>query len=295
MSKEEARKILSEKGEGRFINMEDGDSWVGAFVGDPFVYHQSYSEKTGKYEPYTDEHAKAGIKKDSRFVMQVVLQGPDKQLQNTIKIFEMTKAAYKKADKVDQKYGWDKNLFEFQREGEKTDTKWDALFERAMTEDDRKVIAGLKVLTSVQLGEELAKMRAEASARRGNGGGSSDSSGKTDLNSFKKDSASDDPVTAEQASALGARLKVLDRSIINEFLAKFEVTMVKSLKASQLAAAEAFVSSHEKPKAASTTEIDPFALEQTSAGQANRPLPRTACFVTHGSPSVCANWGVVSK
>ncbi len=244
-----AQERSKKAGEGIFIRLaDDGDKFVGAFVGEPDVRELIWSEKKGTYEDF-DPKVHEGKQSTPKFKLNVFVPAEGK-----MKVFEMNNQTFKDVLKVKDKYGLDKWLFEVSRCGKKGDTK-----------------TSYTVLPETKIDDTVAKQIAEAKLHDLKKTHDDAADASTDMNSHDKAKAAATNGTAaapasttipiEEAQAMVARLKVLPREKLQAFLAKFGVQQVKAIKAGDLAAAKAMLDELEgKPAtSAAAAEVDPFA------------------------------------
>ena len=234
---------------GKYLSLKnDGDKFVGAFIGEPYSYELFYNAKKNGYEPYTDEHRKRGDTVTVRFVLNVMMQ------DGSVKISEMNNSTFQSVLDVRKKYGLDKWFFEVKRKGAKGDTKttYTVLPDTKLEDADLKKLAAAHPFDL----EKESKNRSDES-----GGGAGDE--KTDMNSHGKGGAEAAMISKEDAEALIKRVKILPKDKIDLFLGKFEIRQVKLLPAAKLVDALAMVAQLEgngaAPSPPPAATDDPFA------------------------------------
>lgn len=249
---DEAKKRSDEgAGPGIFIRLaDDGDKFVGAFVGEPHLRDLVWDQKTNRYRDITAEDKAAGIKPSPRYILNVYVPA-----EKALKIYEMNNNTFKAIINVREKFNLTEWYFEVKRNGKKNDTKttYQILPETKIPNDDLKAIAGLKL-------HDLKKARDDGDAS-------------TDLNSHDNKGATNgaaaapatpaaptepEAISAETALAVVTRLKALPKEKVQEYLTTFNVKTIKATRKSDEAKALAFLDTAEGKPAASP-EADPFA------------------------------------
>jgi hypothetical protein len=282
----------SYKSGGMFLRLaDDGEKFVGAFVGEPCVRELFYDEKTKTYEKYSPAHKEAGKKPSAKFsinVYQPAKKGEKGAEPRACRIFEMSAITFKDLLKVKEKYGLDKWMFEVSREGKKGSSKttYHILPEEKLSAEEREEIEAL--IGGKEEGWQLHDLD-EVIA-----GASDDDDDKTDLGSADKKkskpeskpetkaetksetksetnghtnghtngatngtSSSGDVIAGERATELMARLKVRPQEEIQAFLKEFGVKKVKEVPAKDADRAFAFLAQLEGVGEAASD--DPFA------------------------------------
>ena len=105
----------SSDGNGLFVKLKnDGDSFVGVFLGDPHVFDVVWNGET-----FLDASAPEGItaiengnKKQTKFAINVYVPS-----EKDVKIWQMNASTFEALDEVNQKYGADTWAFEVKRRG----------------------------------------------------------------------------------------------------------------------------------------------------------------------------------
>jgi len=220
---------------GLFVKLaNDGDSVIGAFCGEPCAREVVWNGE--RYDPYDpDNDAHTGVKPASRFSMNFFAPA-----ESAMKVIEGSRAWFTDVLKVRKKYGLDKFLFEIERHGAAGDTK-----------------TSYSILPDAKIDEAMAARIAEAELHDldaiANGGaqGGSKPAG-------KPAAAKTGPIDPRVAGELVAKLKSLQRTDVDSFLAHFGVQRVRDLKASDEDAARAWLT---KPAAetGAPVDVDPFA------------------------------------
>jgi hypothetical protein len=257
---DDAEKRAKEATAGLYVRLQnDKDKVVLAFVGEPNYRDTFYNPKTNKTETFTEEHKKEGKTPSAKFKLNVWVKEQAKMM-----IFECNSSTFKEVAACKNKYGLEKHFFEVIRDGKKgdTNTTYKVLPDALITTEE---LAAIKAAPP----HDLTKTSDEEIADGGKSDMGSHDKAKTGTNGTAGTAAPAAPaaapaetITSEQASKLVARVKVLPKEKIDAFLKRFAVQQVKALKASDYAAAEAFVDELEgKPAVApaATTEVDPFA------------------------------------
>ncbi len=213
-------------GSGIFVRLEeDGDKFVGAFIGDPYPQELFWDQKEGKYVPYTAEHEKRKDKMTLRVSLNVfvIAENGEKLTKPTVSIFEMNATTFRSVVKVRKRYGFEKTYFEVERSGKKKDpnTTYSVL------PDEPIEPAELEAIKKLKLHDLAKKARGESSD-----GGEDD---------YDKTDSGDEPIGKPDAQALVEVLRKVPRTKLDEFLAKFGIAKVKELKQKDLAEARKFV------------------------------------------------------
>ncbi len=148
--------------------------------------------------------------------------------EDSMKVIEGGVRWFNDVAKVREKYGLDKWLFEIERHGESGDskTKYSILPEEKIDDATKAKIDGAELNNLVAL----------------NGG------------SEKSETPASENISAAVAGELVARLKVLPRTKVDEFLKKFNIGRVRELRAKDEDTARAFIAD-----ADSEQGVDPFA------------------------------------
>lgn len=226
-------------GSSLFVRLaSDGDKVVGVFLGEPFPREvvwtgERYVDATSpEAQPTIDEGRKPSLR------VAINLYVP---AEKTLKVWEMGTVVFKDLLKLREKYGLDQWLFEVERHGAAGDPKttYSILPEQRLSDEDKKVIADLKI-------HDL-----EQTVSGGGSGGSSD------FDSYES-KGGDGPIDPKAVDKMMPRLKSLPREMLNSFLAKFGIKRVKDLKASDQGAALELLDELEG-KARPQEEVDPFA------------------------------------
>lgn len=261
MSWNTAKERSDQSGPTVFIRLaEDGDKFVGAFVGEPHIRELVWNTKTNKYEDFTAEHAKEGKTATPRYMLNVFIPGDEaKKTPPQMKIFEANNATFKDIIKVREKYGLEKFFFEVERNGKKGDTKTSY----TILPETQIDAAQLALISSMKL-NDLTKSRSEDSGDTAETNMQSHDAAKNGAAAPAAGAApADEPcVTQEESQAIIARLKVLPKEKLDSFMTKFGVKQIKLLKAKDLPLALATLDGLEgKPPAAAAAPdpVDPFA------------------------------------
>lgn len=237
-----AKKRSEEAGSGMFLRLaDDGQKFVGAFVGDPHVRELFWDKAADKYVDFTAEHEKAGKKPTPKYSINVYTPA-----DGAVSIFDMNNATFKLVLECKEKYTLEKWFFEVKRKGKKGDTKttYSVLPE---TQIDEKHLAAIKAATL----HDLAKHRDDGD------------SASTDMNSHDKKAApppaEPETISKEEAVQIIDKLKVRPKEEIYAFLKKFGVAQVVKLRKVDFAGALAYLA---PPAAAAqpAASADPFGM-----------------------------------
>jgi hypothetical protein len=119
------KEAMEKQGSSTYLRLEnDGDKAVVAFCGAPFHREITFNEKTGQYEPWTDESKGQGRKKTSRYAMNVYVIKDGKGVEShDIRVLDMNFSTMQQVWALKDKYTLGKMLFEITRHGAKKDTK----------------------------------------------------------------------------------------------------------------------------------------------------------------------------
>jgi hypothetical protein len=232
---EAARKMAAKHSNqgGTFVRLaNDGDKVVGAFCGEPFPREVHWAGD--KYEDCAGPgcaHCEGGKKPGFRAMLNFFVPA-----ESAMKVFEGSSAWYENVVRVRAKYGLDKWLFEIERHGGAGDPK-----------------TTYSVLPETRIDDAMAAKIAAAelhdlAALAGGGGGANGASSPAPTGRL---------IDPRAAGELVARLKALPRSQVDAFLSQFGVQRVRDIKASDQAAAEAFLARLEEPPS-EPGEVDPF-------------------------------------
>lgn len=243
---DDAEKAADQHGGGKFVRLENHeDKVVLAFCGGPYTREIYYNKAQEKYEPFTDEHKKAGKQPTLRVSLNCyVISENGNSVEPSMRIMEGGVKWFRSVLKNKKKYGLEKYFFEIERNGAKGDTKttYSVLPDREITDEDRTAMKKL----------DLHDLAAAAA-------GSSDDD---DFDSYdKKDgksSSSDDPIKAEDADKIMGILRQRSKEEVNAFLEHFGVKRIKTLKQSQLKEALAYLEKKKDEPADDEDENDPF-------------------------------------
>jgi hypothetical protein len=221
---------------GVFVKLaNDGDKVVGAFIGEPFAREVVWNgERYETHDPDNADHQdlRASLRVSVNFFVPA---------ENAMKVIEGGTMWFKDVLKVRDKYGLDKWLFEIERHGEAGNPKttYSILPEEKLDDAMRERIAGCEL-------NDLERLV----------NGSSDE--KSDAGTAKP-ATKTGPIDPRVAGEIVARLKALPRSDLDGFMKKFGVQRVRDLKASDEAAARAYLDSlTPQNTAGGKQEIDPF-------------------------------------
>lgn len=222
----------AEKG-GMFVRLKNnGDKIVGAFCGDPYAKEVVWiGQKSEEYNPDNPEHK--GVRSSLRVSLNFFVPA-----ENKMKVIEGSAQFFKSIVKVKEKYGIDHWLFEIERQGEAGDPK-----------------TKYSILPEEKIGPELRAQLNEAElhdlASIGGGSGSDD-----DADAAKPNAQSAAAISEQDAQAIVERLRLLSKSDVTAFLAKFDVQRVRDLKGADLAPARALLDDLD---GGTQSAFDPFA------------------------------------
>lgn len=232
---------------GKFLRLaDDKDKAVIAFLGEPYtrevLWDGAMNKGQGGNRPFTDADAEAG--KSPRVLVSYNVLHRESQ---TVKIFEQGVVFYRELLRFKDKYGLDKRFFEVERHGVKKDqnTTYAIFPDDEFTAEETKAVKGLDLLV---LDKELED------------GGDDSTDTKSDAKSETKSAnGAGGSISADAATNLVSRLKVLPKEKLTKFLERFDVKKIRDVKKADEEGALAFVGELEgKPEAASG-EVDPFA------------------------------------
>lgn len=242
-----AEKRAAESAGGKFVDLkETGDTALGVFVGDPYTEELYYDDKKEAYEPYTEDHKKAGLRPSPRFYFNFAeLAAKGSKHDPQMKIVEMNGTSFDNVVVVKKKYGMDR-LYQLEcKVTEKNGNKKRVIHvlpEIDPLSDEMKAAIG-----KLQL-HDLKNSRAGNAATAPTNGGAAATNG-----------ASADPVVDKATGdKIVERLKALPNSgeRVPEWQKKFGIQKVREIRQSQLAEALATLDNWEgkKPEAAPAAE-----------------------------------------
>jgi len=221
----------AEKG-GMFVRLKNnGDKVVGAFCGDPYAKEVVWiGQKSEEYNPENPEHK--GVRSSLRVSLNFFVPAESK-----MKVIEGSAQFFRSIVKVKEKYGLDNWLFEIERQGEANDpkTKYSILPEEKLTAETRAQIAKV----------ELHDLGAIGNGEDDGDGGSAQSK-----------ASSPGPISEQEAQGIVERLKMLAKTDVTAFLAKFGVQRVRDMKSADVPAAQALLNDLD---GGAQAEVDPFA------------------------------------
>lgn len=265
-----------------FVKLEDKDDRVvGIFLGDAAAEEQFWNPKTGKPEPYTQEHADKGLRSSAKFTINfyTIADGDADKLKEldtpTVKILSLNNKDYRKYVKVKERYcsAGSFRYFEIERKGPKGEAADMSILpedsDKRPVSDDLKsqlrraeeaheafIERGTKVPDGVISMHDLEKEARRDGAddpKKGSGGGGGGSGGGS--------TRAPEGIPADVINGIKSRLKALPkREDIDKFLSKFGVSQIKDLKPSDKDGALAFIVELEGG-AVPTGKKDPFADE----------------------------------
>lgn len=226
----------NDKEGGQFFKLDDGQSALVAFLGEPLI-RETYWDGT-TYQDWTPGCGHPKTLKTKMNVAVFTLEGGKPVLQG-VQILEQGKNFFKDVMKLDKKYGIDNKVFEITRDGTGTDTKYTLLPECDIDAALRKQLAAL----------ELHDLSKDAKDTSGQGGGKG--SGKESKPDTVISTADGDPLV-ESLRALSA----YKAEILTEFLQHFGIRKIRELTTSQLADARAWVETELEGMKHSTQDAD---------------------------------------
>jgi hypothetical protein len=216
---------------GIFIRLKNnGDKVVGAFCGDPYAKEVVWTgQRYEELDPNKPEHkgAKQSLKVSLNFFVPA---------EGKMKVIEGSAQFFKGIVKVKEKYGIENWLFEIERQGEAGDpkTKYSIL-------PEEKISAELRAQMNKAELHDLASIGAGSEEEPDSAQGKSTSAG---------------PISEQDAQGIVERLKLLPKSDVTAFLAKFGVQRVRDMKSSDVSAAMALLNELD---GGAGEEVDPFA------------------------------------
>jgi len=218
----------------RLVN--DGDSIIGAFCGEPFAREVVWTGE--RYEAYDEDSADhASLRASLRVMLNFFVPA-----EGMMKVIEGGTNWFKDVLKVRKKYGVDKWCFEVERHGEAGNPKttYSILPEEKLDDELRARIAAADLHDLKALAEGTQDSGAAGAAGAGKRGGG--------------------PIDPRASGELVARLKALPRAAVDSFLGRFGVDRVRDLKESDLPEAEKALADMESEYGAGKDKsIDPFA------------------------------------
>jgi hypothetical protein len=260
MSWDTAKKRADEpSGAGIFVRLaDDNDKVTGAFIGEPHVRELIWDTKLDRYRDYTPADKAASEKSTPKFALNFFVPA-----EKGVKIIEMNQKTFQDVCTLKDKYGLDKFFFEVTRHGKKGDTKttYQILPDAQMTEADLATIKGSKLHDLVKASNandantDLNSHDAKAAAPNGATNGTNGAHAAAPAQS----PAADEFIGTETALAMVTRLKAMPKAKLDEFLARFGIKTIKTIKKSDTDAALAFLDSLEGKAPAAQVEQDPFA------------------------------------
>jgi len=222
---------------GLFVRLaNDGDKVVGCFLGSPFAREvhwngERYVECAGKRTcSLCGEGIKASLRTSMNFYVLT---------EQALKVVEGGVAWFKDLIKCREKYGLERWSFELERHGASGDPKthYSILPDEKLSDEQQRQLARLELhdLKALASGVEPEPRREQP-----NSSGSSPRGHTIDQ------------VTAE---ALMARLKIVPRPIVSEFLQRFRIARVRDLQVADVETAFEFL---EAKSPAQPAEVAPF-------------------------------------
>ena len=244
-------------GSGIFIRLaNDGDKFVGAFVGEPHIREIIWEQAKGSYRDMTPADTAANVTPTQRFILNVYVPA-----EKAMKVFEMNQKTFQGLLGAREKFSFSSWYFEVKRNGKAKDAKttYQILPETQIDAEGAKAIAACKLHDLKQTKDE---------------GGNAD----TDLGSHDKAKTNgahtngttapatpaapvEEYISPETALAIVTRLKALPKEKVASYLETFAVKTIKTTKKSDEAKALAFVDTLEgkvPAPAAAAPEADPF-------------------------------------
>lgn len=126
---EDADQVRTETSGGTFIRLKDRDKVLVVFPVGPFAYRQVWC---GDHSEIYDEDKHDGQRPQGRFAFPVFCPVPGKK-EYEAKIFDASGETFDAIKKVRSKYGA-RHLYEIERKGTGTDTKYSILPERELAD-----------------------------------------------------------------------------------------------------------------------------------------------------------------
>lgn len=233
-----------------FVRLQNhGDKITGVFVGAPYPRDVVWTgERYEVFDSQNPAHSAEGRKP----TLRVAINFFDTK-EGVVRIFEGGTAWMRDLLTVKEKYGLERWSFEIKRHGEAGDpkTKYTILPEEKLSDDDRATIAKatLHDLVAVLGAKPETKDRKPDAAKPRPGAAPSTDS-----------EQSVDRIDETAGLALVARLKVLPRTRVDEFLAAMSVQRIREIPQRELTRAQALLTTYEQALTpAEPDEIDPFA------------------------------------
>jgi hypothetical protein len=222
---------------GMFVRLQnDGDKVVGVFCGEPYAREvfwdgQKYLDNAPEGTP-----AKANLRVSLNFYVPS---------EGAMKVIEGGTAWFKDVMTVRDKYGLDKYSFEVKRSGKPKDpkTKYSILPETPVDPALRAKIAAIGL-------HDLATLGGDGESEAGGGAAAGPAP-----------AAAPPPkvVDLEMAKALAERIRALPKPVGEAFLVEFRIGRIRELHASDVPAAQAYLTQQEQAaQAGRGAEVDPF-------------------------------------
>ncbi|ACY13436.1 hypothetical protein [Haliangium ochraceum] len=239
----------------------DGDTIVGAFLGEPFPREVVWTGD--KYldasSPEAEPYIKQGKNASLRVAINFYVPG-----DKSVKVYEMGAATFKSLFKLRDKYGLDQWLFEIQRHGGKGDsrTQYTILPDQQLDDAKRAHLAQLELHNLADLvqadgdGQEPKSGGKRQAATDGGERPATSGTGKRAA-SNSDEATGNDCIDEALVAKILPRLKALPRPVINTFLAEFGAERVRELKANQQGAVLKRL--YDLEAEARPAEVDPFA------------------------------------
>jgi hypothetical protein len=242
-------------GSGIFIRLaDDGDKFVGAFVGDPQLRDLVWDNKTDRFRDMTPADIAAGVKPTPRYLLNVYVPA-----EKAMKVYEASNNTIKALISVREKFPLASWYFEVKRNGKKKDTKttYGILPETQIPPEDLKAIATAKL-------HDLKKTRDEGDASTDLNSHDKGTNGAAHTNGTTAPAAAApapeaEVISPETALAIVTRLKALPKAKVDEYLKAFGVKTIKTTRKSDEAKAFAFLDAAEGKTTTTEAEVDPLA------------------------------------
>ncbi|ACY13508.1 hypothetical protein [Haliangium ochraceum] len=230
----------------------DGDTIVGAFLGEPFPREVVWTGD--KYldasSPEAEPYIKQGKNASLRVAINFYVPG-----DKSVKVYEMGAATFKSLFKLRDKYGLDQWLFEIQRHGGKGDsrTQYTILPDQQLDDAKRAHLAQLELHNLA----DLVQGDGDGQEPKSGGKRQTTTDSDSDERPAPRSEKASDCIDAALAEKILPRLKALPRSVVDAFLEEFGAERVRELKASQQGAVLERL--HALEAQARPAEVDPFA------------------------------------
>lgn len=140
---DDAQQVRSETSGGVFLRLKDGEEALVVFPGKPFAYRQVWNQRENKSEIY-DPAKHDGLRPQGRFSFPVFCPVPGKK-EYEAKVFDASGETFDTIKDCRTEYG-PATLYKVKRKGSGTDTKYNVMFSRPLSEAEIEHIKSLQPL-----------------------------------------------------------------------------------------------------------------------------------------------------